>query len=226
MSKFEPSILFNLVNEIDNFHLELSKKWVNEYTDSTVNMKRTRVDHLVDIEKMTIAPYFLKIINDYITFLSIETIYNDFEFDYVEYDVRTRIKQKDSIVNKLLHYRNNSKIYATGKVPVNKCLNDIFGIRIVFEDFDHSDENFQQFLYFIKEVFNLKVVSKCSYEYNATHLYFKNRRNIYFPWELQIWSKNDEKNNEKSHEMHLRKRSYSSWPIIYKNNEGIERRDI
>ncbi|GBK97872.1 hypothetical protein VH1709_contig00012-0024 [Vibrio harveyi] len=36
--------------------------------------------------------------------------------------------------------------------------------------------------------------------YKGLHIYFKNRSNFYFPWELQIWNEADLKSNVESHE--------------------------
>ena len=36
--------------------------------------------------------------------------------------------------------------------------------------------------------------------YRGLHVYFKNRSNFYFPWELQIWDVADMHNNIENHE--------------------------
>ena len=58
----------------------------------------------------------------------------------------------------------------------------------------------------------------------ATHIYFQGLRgdNFSFPWELQIWSKSDEKKNIDSHYKH--KQSYKEWPEKYKESTNLEMR--
>ena len=36
-------------------------------------------------------------------------------------------------------------------------------------------------------------------DYTGIHLYFKNKSHFYYPWELQIWDKNDIFRNIESH---------------------------
>jgi hypothetical protein len=36
--------------------------------------------------------------------------------------------------------------------------------------------------------------------YRGLHIYFKNKSNFYFPWELQIWDHKDLQNNIRNHE--------------------------
>lgn len=226
MLSFNSSVLSSLVEEIDNNHRRLSKIWIENNDFDNLNLKTSRVDHLVNKKEMTIEPEFLNLVNDYHQFLYINTADIEFEYDYSQFDVRTRIKQKDSIVNKLFHYRNNGNIRGLGKVPINKCLNDIFGIRIVFEELNFGSSYFNSHITKLIDTYNLRIVNKRNEDYKATHLYFKSERNIYFPWELQLWSSRDAETNEKSHEEHADKRKYTEWPTVYHNSTMLERRDL
>ncbi|MEN9494253.1 MAG: hypothetical protein RJA89_495, partial [Pseudomonadota bacterium] len=40
--------------------------------------------------------------------------------------------------------------------------------------------------------------------YIGVHVYFKNASNFYYPWELQIWDKNDAKANIVNHQLYKR----------------------
>lgn len=50
--------------------------------------------------------------------------------------------------------------------------------------------------------------SKKEGNYKAIHVYF-NKDNYAFPWELQIWNKQDEENNLESHKKY--KQDYIKW---------------
>lgn len=54
----------------------------------------------------------------------------------------------------------------------------------------------------------LKVIDSSKLTYKAIHVYFK-VDNYSFPWELQIWNKNDEMNNIYSHQKY--KQDYVRW---------------
>ena len=82
--------------------------------------------------------------------------------------------------------------------PVNSVLNDIFGARVILptsvitEVMDRLDD--------WKEEYGLKNwYLKDTEDYTGIHLYFKNKSHFYYPWELQIWDKNDIFRNIESH---------------------------
>lgn len=64
----------------------------------------------------------MKYIDDYYYQLNIALVKSDFEYDYSFWDARMRIKQKESVRNKLYHYQIN---HNQGEVPIQKCLNDL-----------------------------------------------------------------------------------------------------
>lgn len=124
--------------------------------------------------------------------------------DFKNCKINTRVKTQNSIEFKTKNYSEN---HENGKVPINKCFNDLFGIRIILEqNLKHKDIQS-----FIKEKHkDLKCIdsSKKEGNYKATHVYFSTN-NYTFPWELQIWNKADEENNLKSHEKY--KQDYVKW---------------
>lgn len=108
-----------------------------------------------------------------------------------------RAKNKASVDSKVRRYNGEEK-YKYGKVPINKCLNDIFGARIIIDypfKFDEIDECLKNnFLHYDR----LKITDSSKNEYKATHIYFK-ESNFFLPWELQIWFSEDEKTNRSCH---------------------------
>lgn len=51
------------------------------------------------------------------------------------------------------------------------------------------------------------------------HIYLKSSSNIYLPWKVQIWKKEDEQVNESEHKNHKSKRKYINWIDMYKREE-------
>lgn len=113
-----------------------------------------------------------------------------------------RIKNIHSIYDKLTKYTNGKE---EGKIAINKCLNDILGIRIILD----NNIEFNTIKDFITENFNnIKCIDSSKNEYKAIHAYIK-RDNFCFPWEVQIWNCGDEKLNKESHFKY--KQEYTNW---------------
>lgn len=118
--------------------------------------------------------------------------------------IETRIKAQNSIEYKIENYIKN---HENGEEPINKCFNDLYGIRIIYDEETKCDEIYN----FIKNKYpNLKCRDASKGEYKATHIYFK-ENNYTFHWELQIWNKKDEKTNIESHKEY--KQEYAKWEI-------------
>jgi ppGpp synthetase/RelA/SpoT-type nucleotidyltranferase len=105
-----------------------------------------------------------------------------------------RVKTRESIDDKIKRFSTREDQY-----PVNNWLNDIFGARIILtaEEIaavmdlldDWQDElGLKNWYWRDKE------------GYRGLHIYFKNKSNFYFPWELQIWDIADLQSNIKNHE--------------------------
>lgn len=116
--------------------------------------------------------------------------------------VNIRAKLRNSIEFKIKNYILN---HENGEIPINKCLNDLFGIRIICK----KEISNAQINELIRNKFpNLKCIDSSKKDYKATHIYFK-KDNFSFPWELQIWNEINEKNNIYSHEKY--KQDYVRW---------------
>lgn len=123
--------------------------------------------------------------------------------------VNTRIKNANSIEYKIENY---NLYHVNGKVSINKCLNDICGIRVILFHPMTLDEIMKT----INDKYsNLKCRNSSKGEYKAVHLYFKNGNDC-FQWELQIWNAEDESKNLESHKKY--KQEYAQWE---KENRGV-----
>ncbi len=114
----------------------------------------------------------------------------------------------DSILDKIKRYNWNPRLL--GNTPLNRCLNDIFGARIIVQctipvldiiNYVHDKHP------------GLKVLDSSKTEdgevrYVATHIYFK-ESNHHYPWELQIWSAEQSDMNYEFHKEH--KEAYVKW---------------
>ena len=179
----------------------INEKWINDSNYFPINMKRKRVDDVYKDETL------LSNIINYRNFV------NDNNTNMVEliqkqnfsYPVTARVKALNSVQEKL----NNYELYhEKGKIPLQKCINDIYGIRIIITE-DICYEEVRSFV--DKEIpeYHLKCISSIHGDYKAVHIYFGNDDNNKYQWELQIWDKKHEKINFDSHAKH--KQHYTKW---------------
>ena len=140
----------------------------------------------------------------YRDFINIETKKISCEIQNGEF-IRTRVKDLNSIQYKIDSYK---KRYENGEVPLNKCLNDLFGIRIVLSENIECEK--------IKNMIMVKFPQIKFLErnledknYHALHLYFGKKDNYNFQWELQIWDVKHKEQNYLSH--HIYKQEYAKW---------------
>lgn len=116
---------------------------------------------------------------------------------------RFRVKNLNSLLCKIYSYINVKQ--EKGSVPIKKCLNDLYGLRIITDvKFEYED---------VKNMISkkfplLKCTHQCKNEYNGIHIYFR-VDNLNYSWELQIWYREDEQNNIESHKKH--KQTYIDW---------------
>ncbi len=213
-----------IIREICEMHERFSHFWLNDAQDDPINMKKTEIRHICDVYNhdgmFILHNEFYTIFNDYIRKLEDLIIETDLDFDYSDYDLRMRVKQNESIVNKIRYYRIGKE--GEGRYSLKKCLNDLFGIRILVPGFKHSDEEFHNLCRELQNAYRIKFRDSSKQEYKATHVYFEGSENKFFPWELQIWNPNDVEKNMISHEKH--KQEYISWAKHYK--ESSERGNV
>ncbi|MEK4381158.1 hypothetical protein ACTHHL_00440 [Aeribacillus composti] len=212
----------NLILEICKLHNNFSKKLAYDRKFEPINLKKkliTDVSFVIDDRGVFIIDnFFYTLIKNYVYKLEELVIDIDFEYTYSDLDFRLRVKQNESIVNKLKYYRVGKE--EKGLYPLNKCLNDLLGFRIIIDDFDHDCVYFDALCESIKTEYKIRKINSSKNNYKATHIYFYGESNTYFPWELQIWNSNDETQNEHSHRIH--KQEYTKWANIYKNSTEIE----
>jgi len=206
--------------ELINFIGKAHEKFSNTFfmTHASMNLKRTTIKNII-IEN-TYDSTFQTLLDNYIEELSLFLIFNTFDSKHPFIETRFRGKTKESVLNKIYHYRFGKQ---KGEIPIQKTLNDLLGFRLIL----NSTQEYQNLLEELKTSNKIKVklfrpYFRADEGYRAIHLYFKSGNNNYFPWELQIWNKIDEKSNEYSHRYHKAKRQYMNWTKIYKKNKHRE----
>lgn len=191
--------LDKLINFIQTEYVQLTTKWEQSDYYTKINLKNTQVSDLLENKLILDA-----IVNyrEFINKNNIQLLMCFKKFNSENATINIRTKAKNSIEFKIENYINN---HENGKVPISKCFNDLFGIRIICGEKLSFDEIFK----LINTKYNnLKCIDSTKNDYKATHIYFK-KDNFSFQWELQVWNKIDEANNIISHEKY--KQDYIRW---------------
>ena len=191
--------LKQLINFIQTEYIKFNKKWYKSNYYSKINLKDNLVYDLLENEEM------LNIIFNYREFINennIQLVMDFKQFNTENSKVNIRAKAKNSIEYKIKNY---VQFHENGIIPINKCLNDLFGIRIIC----NRPVTHNEILTLVSSNFkNLKCIDSSKGDYKATHIYFK-QSNFYFQWELQVWNESDEISNIISHEKY--KQDYVKW---------------
>ena len=170
-----------IVSEINRIHQSFSDDYFETGKIDKINLSKT----FLSVPASHIYKYRLTLhesINDYLMAADI-----DIKYFY-------RVKTRESIDDKIERFTTREDQY-----PVNNWLNDIFGARIVL-----SSETIASVIDLLDEwqdKYGLKNWYLRNKEgYKGLHIYFKNKNNFYFPWELQIWDAADVESNITNHE--------------------------
>ena len=120
--------LQKLIDYIQTVYRETNALWKNMNTTS-IHLKRKLVS---DIEINPVGVIYTTI-QQYVQFLNERS--TSILLDLALFDggnVNARVKAPNSIEYKIQNYK--SEKHAFGKIPINKCLNDLFGFRFFFDE--------------------------------------------------------------------------------------------
>lgn len=191
--------LNKLICFIQNQHIQLTDKWQKSEYYSKINLNTNLVCDLSGNKPLLVA------IVNYREFINKNNIQLMMDFKKFNSEISTvniRTKAKNSIEFKIQNYIEN---HENGKVPISKCFNDLFGIRIICKEPLYFNKIFDLVNTKYKR---LKCIDSSKQEYKATHIYFRSG-SYAFQWELQVWNKSDEIKNIISHEKY--KQDYVDW---------------
>lgn len=187
-----------LIDYIQSVYEQITDTW-NKQAVGSVNLKKSLVKD-IDVD----GKIYLTI-NEYVKLLNKHSSLIFIELPFVcASQVTARVKAQNSIEAKIQNYKTQRHEF--GKVPINKCFNDLFGVRIFLK----NPLTYDEISAFIEETYHgkYKCIDSSKFEYKATHLYFK-EGNTNFQWELQIWNECDRENNLNSHKKY--KQEYTTW---------------
>ena len=190
--------LKDLIDYIQSVYTSITDEWAHR-AHATVNMRKSTVS------KVDMHSAVYDNISDYVQLLNEKSSGITLQLSSIcSCNVTARVKTQNSIDYKIKNYK--TKRHEFGNVPINKCINDLLGIRIILE----TPLSFEEIHSFIEEVYNgkYKCINSSKLDYKATHLYFI-ANNQSFPWELQIWNKSDAERNFASHQKY--KQEYTTW---------------
>ena len=190
--------LKDLIDYIQSVYTEVTKEWLNG-PNAKINLKKSRV---ADID---VDGTIYKSIMEYVQFLNERSAGISLQLSSVcSCPVTTRVKAYNSIEYKIQNYKTDRHEF--GKIPINKCVNDLFGVRIFLETVLTFDEIYA----FIEDTYpgKYRCIDSSKFDYRAVHLYFR-ENNQSFPWELQIWNQCDADSNFASHKKY--KQEYTTW---------------
>lgn len=190
--------LKNLIDYIQTVHAEITDEWL-QGASVKINLKKAQVSD-IDIDG---AIY--KSIMEYVQLLNERSANIILRLSSVcSCQVTARVKAQNSIEYKIQNYKTDRHEF--GKVPINKCINDLLGVRIILE----SPLTFDEIHAFVEKIYQgrYRCIDSSKLDYKAVHLYFR-VNNQSFPWELQIWNRCDVESNFDSHKKY--KQEYTTW---------------
>lgn len=187
-----------LIDCVESVYTSVTEEWIAS-SGTKINLKKTCVS---DISSDS-AIY--KAISEYVRLLNAHSAEVSLQLaSACDCPVTARVKAQNSIEFKIYNYKTARHEF--GRVPISKCFNDLFGIRIILS----PAQSFSQILSFIENTYSgkYKCIDSSKDDYRAVHLYFK-RDNQSFQWELQIWNDLDKDGNFASHKQY--KQEYTYW---------------
>lgn len=193
-------VIEELILDINELHIKFHSS--DHYQlNHHINFSSKQMNHLY-IENKLYNDFF-NYVREYKIALSrfmISEEVENFTDDYSHLFLRMRIKEWSSLEEKIKRHNNGP---TEGKVPIQKCINDVLGIRIISDKDYRNHKDFKQMCEKLKkDKVIFRYYPRNDDGYYGIHLYFKGKSNLYLPWELQIWYDEHEESNYQSHLQH------------------------
>lgn len=151
--------LTSLINYIQSVYSSLTDEWF-QGTNNDINLKKNQVS---DIDTNGII---YQNILAYVQLLNERSADITLQLSFVcTSQVTARVKTQNSIEYKIQNYKTERHEF--GKIPINKCINDLFGVRIILDD----SLTFEEVRKFIKETYQDKYrcINSSKFDYKAIH---------------------------------------------------------
>lgn len=205
--------LLETINAINTVFIEASKAW-EETSPYVYNQAKARICD-ISLDK----DFYVKVFTDireYSDFMNQKANSYTIKLTSLPQIKQARVKNINSINQKYSNYLKKRVNGEKGTISINKCFNDLYGLRIITDE-RLSLEEVEQILN-NSNCKNCKCIDSSKNGYRAIHIYYKIDNNHY-QWELQIWAKEDEDSNYQSHKLH--KQEYTKWEILEEKKEEV-----
>lgn len=194
MNSKEKEKIFQAIALLENIQHVCNKLWEDEFSYPHENYKRKYISAFWGSDSDETNEFFV-MISDYIAFLGRKLPEIETQCMLDNLCPRSRIKQQFSVLAKLQKYILSPE---KGDVPVAKCINDLFGARIIVGNETDYLAILEELNEALSQDTHARVVKSFHGSYSAIHIYVQ-EYNYVFPWELQIWREEDKESNERSH---------------------------
>ena len=196
----------NCINNLFSLYLNLDNSLV--VNGKKVNLKQEKVKRIsLDNDETGFYFDFFNALAEYRERLKQAIANNNIGFLN---GIESRVKNINSISSKIYQYINLKK--EKGDVSINKCINDLFGIRIIVP-FKQIRSLEKMVIELAKDNhWNCRINNASKKEYKAVHLYLL-KDNYSLRWEVQFWLEIHDAKNRESHAKY--KQSYTSWESSY-----------
>lgn len=186
------------LRQIEDAYLQLSNEFYSNEKFDIGNLNKLSVsDFQNDTDNLLVLlPAYIDFLNEKST---VETLISLLSIP----GFRQRVKVFETAKEKINAYSISEK--QRGTLYVGKCVNDLFGMRIIL---DNLNENAKEILNFLKNS-GIKSIKR-PYErndgaYHAIHFYIRDN-NHHFSWEVQLWDTTCFASNVAAHEEHVKYR--------------------
>ena len=202
--------LEEIIVKIFSIYKQVCDKW-DAVKHERYNQRYTRANDVLT------KPQLMIDVNNYCIFITqAPVIVNLINNNKPNEIVKDRAKEKSSIINKLKKYTVKKANGIAGKFGIHKCLNDLYGLRIIADlqfTYKGADKLAKQH--------KLRCVKKDKEGYKAIHIYFR-KDDYHYQWELQLWNTNDSLANKISHAKY--KQEYTKW--LDKYEKSIKEKEV
>lgn len=206
----------NIISRIWKLYVDITQDWNKRYSGERFNKKQNTIKKVHTNIKMyeEIVNYRNFLIKNSVKISELNSLINTDSLSNFE----CRIKNLNSVDSKKDNYIN-SKEHEYGEIPINKCFNDLLGFRYIYSNTEViTKKSIEEAIDKLALSKFIKVIdsSKPKFGYKALHIYLK-LDNLSFPWEIQVWNKDDEPGNRISHKKY--KQGYTTYEDDYKTDE-------
>ena len=164
--------LERLIKFIEQEYFEFNKQWKESNYYYEINLRKKTINDLIDDNILNAIFNYREFINEKNTKLIIDFMH----FNTTKAKVNVRTKTRNSIEYKKENYIAN---HNNGEIPINKCFNDLFGIRIIcmeelskeqvlllLNELTHQKRNIRQYIYILEKTI-LAFHGNCKYGINV-----------------------------------------------------------